>query len=272
MVVSLARPGFANLQDSFAFAQTFSKSSLGMLIRGQVDVIWHQQFYPPVICQAVLPGITEACETANYTLTGDLQSLGTSIGEATESAENTERYLLTAQDTISMIRDELFRDYKSPCDVIRLLADEYWPYGAMVGKHGESAMLSGIIRRWPSGGHANPHIDQRDIPLLSNYNLVRRIGINVYLETPEDGCGGEIEFWHKITDEALYVSQKRSDYGLDRDQLGDPMCVIHPHQGDLIMFDAARIHGVRRVTDGSRVTAACFLGAKSTRDPLVVFA
>ena len=262
----------ANLQNSFTFAETLSESSLGMLVRGQVDVIWHQRFYPPAVCQAVLPRITEACEAANYTLTSDLQSLGTSIGEATESAQDTERYLLTAQDTISMIRDKLFRGCQSPCDVIRLLADEYWPYGAMVGKHDGRTMLSGIIRRWPSGGHANPHIDQRDIPLLAKYNLVRRIGINVYLETPENECGGEIEFWHKIADEGQYESQKRSDYGLDRDQLGDPMCVVRPRQGDLIMFDAARIHGVRRVTGGSRVTAACFLGVKSARDPLVVFA
>ena len=206
------------------------------------------------------------------TLTADLQSLGTSIGEATESDVNAGRYIKTAPDTISLIRYGIFADRKSPCDVIRLLADEYWSSGAMVGKHNGMTMLSSIIRRWPKGGHANPHIDQREIPLLAQYALTKRIGVNVYLETPDGDCGGEIEFWYKFTDESGYLAQKREDYGLDRDRLGEPLCTIHPEQGDLLMFDAARVHGVRKVERGSRVTAACFLGVRAEDEPLVVFA
>jgi hypothetical protein len=38
------------------------------------------------------------------------------------------------------------------------------------------------------------------------------------------------------------------------------------------MFDAARVHGVRRVGQGERVTAACFVGVRAPAEPLVLFA
>ncbi|MET7767182.1 2OG-Fe(II) oxygenase [Nocardia sp. NPDC005366] len=131
-------------------------------------------------------------------------------------------------------------------------------------------MLPSIIRRWPRGGHANPHIDQRLLPLLDSFELKRRIGVNVYIQTPE--AGGEIEFWDRRSNEDNYVTTKRSDYSLDREGLGEPHLSLRPCQGDLIMFDAARLHGVRRVSVGSRVTSACFLGVRSTAEPLIVFA
>jgi len=40
----------------------------------------------------------------------------------------------------------------------------------------------------------------------------------------------------------------------------------------LLMFDAARIHGVRPILNGSRVTLACFFGVQSESKPLIVFA
>lgn len=260
------------MQDPLPYEREFTSDSLRQLTNGDIDLIWHKGFYPESACKAVLPRIVAACEAARYTLTDDLQSIGTSIGEAEKSREAAHRYLRTAPNTTKFVRDVIFAEYKSPADVVRLCSDEYWPNGATVGVCMGQKMLPGIIRRWPTGGHANPHIDGRNIPLLSSYKLGKRIGVNVYIETPTTGCGGEVEFWDKYNDESLYASRKRPDYGLDRETLGDPICVISPHQGDLLMFDAARVHGVRRVTSGSRVTAACFLGFTTECDPLIVFA
>jgi len=250
----------------------FTPETLLMLGEGKVDIIWHREFYPVENCRNALPRIIDACEAAAYTLTSDLQSLGTSIGEATESEDNTARYFDTAAQTTKLIRESIFGGFTAPGDAVRLLADEWWPSGAMVGRRGDRQMLPSIIRRWPKGGQANPHIDQKSIPLLDLYDLVRRIGVNVYLETPRPGAGGEIEFWNRFGDENAYLFIKRDDYGVNRDGLGDPLYEILPGQGDLVMFDAARLHGVRKVTEGSRVTAACFLGVRSRMEPLVVFA
>jgi hypothetical protein len=260
------------MSDEFVTADRFDRDSLTSLANGEVDAVVHAAFYPATACQAVLGKIVMACERASYTLTKDLQSLGTSIGEASESPEAEWRYLSTAAETTSLIRDSIFDGRISPGDLVRLYSDEWWPAGATVGRFDGRQMLPNVIRRWPQGGHANPHIDQLSIPLLAPYDLTRRLGVNVYLETPERGLGGEIDFWHRYESEQDYLAEKRADYGIDRSSLGPPLMSIAPGQGDLILFDAARLHGVRRVERGSRVTAACFLGVRSEAHPLVVFA
>jgi hypothetical protein len=258
---------------SLEISNELTHDSLQALTVGEIDVIWHKAFYPAEACREALPRITTACENAQYTLTTDLQSIGTSSGEAAESQANRERYLDTAAATTRTIRDHLFRGALSPPDRLRLLVDEYWPHGASVAHDAADGrqLLPAILRRWPSGGHANPHIDQNDTSLITHLKIARRIGTNVYLEVPPGDQGGEIEFWSRI-DEASYTSVKRRDYGLDRSTLGEPAYSLLPAQGDLVMFDASIVHGVARVASGSRVTAACFLGYVSSASPLVIFA
>lgn len=255
-----------------SIGEEFDSGAVLELATGRRDVVWHHGFYGKEICEAVLPAIRKACDASDYSLTDDLQSLGTSMGEAELSPAHEEAYFSTAPQTRESIRCNLFQPYLSPIDLIRLLADEAWPAGATIARQNSKQMLSGIVRRWVKGGQANPHIDQRELPLLAALSLRRRIAVNVYLATPPAGQGGEIEFWDRIESETEYERMKRSDYGVDRDHLGDPALVIQPRPGDLVAFDAARLHGVRGVASGERVTAACFLGVSSTEHPLYQFA
>ncbi|MGR6321761.1 2OG-Fe(II) oxygenase [Micromonospora soli] len=254
------------------YAEELNATTLGQLAEGDLDAIWVRGFHSPERCRAVLPRVVAACERSHYTLTADFQSIGTSIGEAAESAAGERRYLDTAAETRDLIRDVIFAGRLSPLDELRLRLDELWPDGATVARHEGRPMLPGIIRRWPAGGHANPHIDQRAIPLLADQHLQRRIGTNVYLEVPPGGSGGHVDFWGRWTDEDEYDSRRRADYGLDRGALGEPHWSCEPTQGDLLMFDAARVHSVRRVDRGARATAACFVGVRAPGQPLVLFA
>jgi len=257
----------------FMLSRELNQDSLQGLINGLISVIWCQGYYPRQLCDMVLPNIRKALEASHYTLTRDLQSLGTSIGEASENKENEARYLASALATAKRIRHDIFHPARSPIDQFRLELDELWPYGATVARYQGGPMLSGILRRWKQGGQANPHIDQMDIPLLKPLTLSRRIGVNVYLAVPPENGGGEIEFWDRVTDERSYENAKRTDYGLNRSDLGPCLQAIKPGQGDLIAFDAARIHSVAQVIAGERVTAACFIGvAGEPRGPLVTFA
>lgn len=254
-------------------ASELSRDSLAALATGQTDVIWHAGFYPAELCERALPAIEKACQDAQYTLTSDLQSIGTSAGEAAESEVNRERYLATAAATTSMIRDAIFAGLLSPADRLRLLLDEYWPHGARVARDSATRrqMLPGILRRWPRGGHANPHIDQTTTTILAHLGITRRLGSNVYIQVPDKGGGGEIEFWNRIP-ESEYLNIKRPDYGLDREALGPPTFALLPNQGDLVMFDASIIHGVAKVANGARITSACFAGFVAPGEPLVIFA
>jgi hypothetical protein len=259
-----------SLMDLHASDQLRAETLLD-LVHGRTALIRQAEFLPTDQCQAVLPRIVEVCERAKYTLTDDFQSIGTSMGEASETSDDEQRYLATAAQTTGLIRDYVFAGRLSPLDRLRLLLDEIWPAGASIARSGHQMLLPGIIRRWPAGGQANPHIDQRDIPLLKHYSLRSRIGVNVYIEVPLPGNGGDIDFWELI-DEHGYRERRRTDYGLDRDTLGEPTWSCLPGRGELLMFDASRIHGVRKVVAGSRVTAACFVGVRSDDEPLVVFA
>lgn len=228
----------------FSSAGTLTADSILDLARGHTTLVRQPGFLPVDECRAVLPRIAEVCERAHYTLTTDFQSIGTSLGEASESSENEDRYLATAANTTMLIRDYVFAGRISPLDRLRLVLDEIWPAGATVARSKGRMMLPGIIRRWPRGGHANPHIDQRHIPLLENYGLRRRIGVNIYVEVPPADNGGDIDFWDVIDDENDYSRRRRSDYGLDRARAWRAGVVVPARPG--------RVANVRRRPDTRR--------------------
>src|SRR5438270_2926247 len=101
-------------------ADALTPDSLQGIVRGEVDVIRDRAFHPPALCREAMPHIRAACERSTYTLTTDLESLGTSVGEAAESFENAQRYYETALATTELIRGNLFRDRPSPLDRLRV--------------------------------------------------------------------------------------------------------------------------------------------------------
>ena len=254
------------------FATKITESNLKDLISGKILAIWCRGYIEKKVCDMSIDRIISAVEKDTYTLTSDLQSLGTSIGEAHESIENENEYFATATQTTQLIRNVIFSHTLSPIDKLRLELDEIWTGGATLGKYNSKPMLAATIRRWKGEGSANPHIDQTEIKLLKDLDLKVRIGANLYVRTPDDNCGGGLEFWEKKYTAQEYDKLKRSDYGLDRDLVGPPDMVIHPDDGDLILFNAGVLHGVEKLIKGNRVTTACFLGYSSEDKPLRIFA
>lgn len=248
--------------------------SLLALVRGDTDLIRCRAYAPPAVYAVAGPRIHSACDESTYTLTTDFQCVGVSIGEANASAEKARQYVAEAAATTAFIRESLFAGVVSPVD--RLLAElgEVWPGGAGVALSQGKPVIPHVIRRWTSGGQANPHIDQRNSAVLADYTFQKRLGVNVYLEVPPEDGGGELELWDEVVeDEAEYAARQRPDYGLSRADLDEPDWTVRPGAGDLLVFDAARVHGVRPLSKGRRVTLACFLGVRETTDePLAVFA
>ncbi|MEU0383795.1 2OG-Fe(II) oxygenase [Streptomyces chartreusis] len=255
-------------------AADLSYDALTGLIKGDLDLIWCRGYSPPGVYAAAGPRIETACDASTYTLTPDFQCVGVSIGEANESREKAEQYVAEGAATTRFISESLFAGVGSPVDRLLAQLDALWPTGAEVARTsaGSPALLN-VIRRWRSGGQANPHIDQRNSDVLGGYAFTRRLGVNVYLEVPPQDGGGELELWDRVVrDELEYREQRRPDYGLDRERLGAPDWTVRPADGDLLIFDAARVHGVRRLTKGQRVAMACFLGVRGADDSLALFA
>ncbi|MEU7054651.1 2OG-Fe(II) oxygenase [Streptomyces sp. NPDC046197] len=254
-------------------SEHLSFGSLTSLIDGELDLIRCRAYCPPETYAVARPRIQAACDLSTYTLTQDLQCVGVSIGEANESAEKAKQYVAEAAATTALIRETLFAGVVSPMDRLLAQLDDVWPRGAGIALSGGEPVLPNVIRRWTAGGQANPHIDQRNSEILGDYVFRRRLGVNVYLEVPPEGGGGDLELWDALVEDELeYRARRRRDYGLNRADLDAPDWVVHPSDGDLFIFDASRVHGVRALSRGRRVTMACFLGVRGTEDPLALFA
>jgi hypothetical protein len=259
--------------ENIRYRDELTAETLWQLALGDIDLIHHRGYYDPKLCEAVLPAVIDACAAAQFDLTKEFTSVGVSMGQVAAGGDNVQRYLDTATATTRMIRQQIFAGLACPTDQLRLELDEMWPAGAMVARHEGRAMLPGVLRRMTPGGRGSPHMDRCGIPLLDRYRLTRRLGVNVYLEVPPPGEGGETDFWGRVG-EAEFVAMKAdpADYGLDPDLLGPPWHSLLPEQGDLAIFDAGRLHGVREVRSGYRTSSASFVGVRGPADPLVLFA
>jgi hypothetical protein len=101
--------------------------------------------------------------------------------------------------------------------------------------------------------------------------MITQGAANVYLSVAEQG--GELELWpYGLTDQAQYEDfQTPGDYGLDRCKIGPSVLRSKPEQGDLIIFDARKIHAVNRNDRGLRITASAFIGYRGQGNPLTVY-
>lgn len=252
--------------------EQLTPESLRALAEGAIDAICVPEYWSPPDPANTLDRIRSACEKSQYTLTDDLQSLGTSIGEYDNDSSLKTQYFAAAKTLSARVRMDFFADAPNPLDKLRATLDEFWPNGCNVARDEPGHMLPAVVRRWVAGGQANPHIDATSIPALSHLGLQRRIGTNIYLSVPPLGAGGNIEFWGRVQNESEYARVKRADYGLERNLLGPPLATVRPEAGMLLMFDASQVHAVTPLESPDRISLACFVGVRREDQPLVVFA
>jgi hypothetical protein len=255
---------------NFRTASKLNQDTLVGLASGGIDVIHQRGFWACAEREYVVQRIEKLCEASRYALTRDFSSVGISVGDASESSDREELYLATALDVSIRLR-EAFGKNGFPGDKMRAVVDELWPAGALAGRIQGRLMLPMNVRKWGRGDSARPHIDQCGSALMGSFRLKMRIGVNIYVEVPPEGGGGELDFWGFPVDEGSYEAARKGSYGVERQELGEPYETLRPVAGDLILFNAARLHGVRKVEVGSRVTVAGFLGVRGDGEPLVIF-
>ncbi|MGH4016333.1 MAG: 2OG-Fe(II) oxygenase [Pseudonocardiaceae bacterium] len=240
------------------------------LIKGEVDAIHQRRFWACAEPERLAQRIDDLCSVSSYALTADFASVGVSVGDASEGSDREELYFSAALDTSDRLREAFF-PVGFPGDKMRAVIDELWPAGAMAARSRGRVMLPFNVRRWIPGDSARPHIDQCKSVVMKSLGLKKRLGANLYVEVPPDSGGGELDFWSFPESESRYEAIRTGAYGVDSKELGEPVQTLMPGQGDLILFDAARLHGVRRVEVGRRVTVAGFLGVRNEAEPLVIF-
>ncbi|MEU9197834.1 2OG-Fe(II)-dependent halogenase WelO5 family protein [Streptomyces hundungensis] len=251
-------------------ATELTAETLLKLANREIGAIHVKGYYPDDIAQEV------AQKAINHQALGNYHKQHTSsVGrvymphiDTKWDAELTNQYHDQALPAIQDVRS-MFHPYLSPVDRIRLELQELWPAGANLMRLRGRACFVGAFRVFqPSTSEFYPHndaIDQEtDAPEIEG--VLNQLVANIYLQVPEEG--GDLHLWLRepTEDETRTILDVE---GLEPDSVEEPVHVIHPEAGDLIIFSPRMLHAVTSGAGKHRVGAAAFIATKGPQEPLV---
>lgn len=252
-------------------AATLTVADLEALARGDVLACRLTGFYDRGACVAVQRRVIDANRT-HYEVAPNVEKIGMALFEATDGAL-LDAYYADAQIAEARMK-AIYQGMEDPIARLRQLLDALWPGGCEIEQLHDQPMYAGLIRVIDAASELRPHQDNThwDMPASTRAQTMRaQFSANVYFSVAEEG--GELELWpFAIHDEARYRElQVPDDYALSRSAIGEPALVVRPEVGDLIIFDARRIHAVAKVKRGSRSNASTFIGLRDQAVPLTLF-
>jgi hypothetical protein len=154
-------------------------------------------------------------------------------------------------------------------DTLRCRLDEVWPAGAHVQTLFGRKMFVGLSRMVEPATTFLAHHDifSDDAPGMPEAeSLNAQFGANVYVQMPERG--GELLMWHRNLAKEEFDQRRRGEYGIEISELPPPDVVLKPGTGDLLIFDARKVHAVASPQDDNRLAFSCFVGYRGDDQPL----
>jgi hypothetical protein len=197
--------------------------------------------------------------------------IGMSYFETARNPDIVALYFKTAIDNIHRLR-RACAPYQCPIDVFRCVADETWPGGAHLQELYGQKMFVGLSRNMSPGTPLLAHHDlfarhAPDAPEANN--LLMQMAVNVYITVPEEG--GELLIWRNEISDTEFIERREGKYGMALEPLGPADLVVKPMVGDLILFNARKLHAVAPGGGCDRLTVSCFLGYRGDAHPLTVW-
>ena len=255
---------------NLVLSERLSKGDLVDLVEGRTLALRIPNYCSPTLAQELSSRLIQHPLFGHYENAADIGRVGMAFFETVGGgSEATERYYRQALPAIEALR-EAFAPFASPIDRLRAELQEVWTAGASFMNLDGRPMFVGLARVFENGSEALPHQDmlRRDAPSHpAAYGLITQLAANVYLQPSDEG--GELEVWRQHLGESEYEQLRLpGSYGLDRTQLLLPKITLAPQAGELIVFDATRVHAVRASRGGPRVTLSCFIGYRGRCKPL----
>jgi 2OG-Fe(II) oxygenase superfamily len=248
------------------------EEDLRELIADRALAIRIENYYPVDRCERVADLLVNSPLFGMYVNATAIGRVGQAFFESQANEQSRRRY---EEDAIKWIRElrRLCSPDLTPIDKFRLELDEAWAAGARVAALNAKKMFVGLARHFGQGSEAEPHQDvfAWDAPGSPEAAaLAGQLAMNVYLSLPRSG--GELTLWDmRLSQEEYETRRIPNSYGVRRDTLGPPAAAIRPKQGELILFNAGRVHAVEKVEVGSRATWTCFVGFGQADQPLVLW-
>lgn len=254
-------------QPSIVDVDSLDYVSLMSLFDMNVIAIRIRQFYDPEHCKALSRLLDEDVTNAGTIYNSNIDS----FWSARQTEERLERYLDSAEPLQQKLR-LLSAPHPSPIDLIRGSVADAWTSGVTPMSTKGRSMPFGFTRLWAPGSEALPHQDVlwREIPDDNSAGeQVGQLAVNLYLDTAAEG--GELELWDYVVDDEQYKScgsQYEGSYGFPRALLPATSVLLKPESGDLVFINSLRVHAVRKVDQGRRITLSGFIGSWGSDRPL----
>lgn len=247
--------------------EALSLDAMHALLNREAIAVRVKRFIDATACRQISLGLQRAGYD-DYVNAPTVGRIGMSFFETTGSAELREHYFRTAIPNIQLLRDAC-APYQCPIDIFRCALDELWPHGAQLQTLGGRKMFAGLSRNMRPGTPLLAHHDifARLAPESHEAtSLVGQFAANVYADVPDQG--GELLIWRDEISDDEFLRRRGDMYGMALEPLGTPDIVIRPATGDLILFNARKLHAVAPGTGSDRLTLSCFVGFRGDGRPL----
>lgn len=240
----------------------FSGESLAIVV---------ENYLPDSLCSEVATRLLNAPALAAYEVDPQILRSSMTLFETQGNQHAIRDYLNGANARMNETR-ESFGELASPFDRIRCVLGEIWPPGAGLLRVAGRPSFFGLTRVLKPSGAIEPHQDvlHRDLPDHPEVRMVSQLAMNLYVQPAH--AGGELELWDwRPSDMDVLLHGPAQSYGFARESLpGDPL-VIAPKTGMLVLFDASKVHAVRKTVEGVRVAMSGFVGYRGEDAPLAMW-
>lgn len=262
-------------QDAIISAKELEEWHLIGLLDHSIDAVIVPNYFLEQECAI----ISERIKKSNYFSAYPDHPSVSRLGQELFECENELELAKQQEDAPILIKEmrRLVHPYISPIDRLRVELDDIWSYGCNLAKLGGKKVFAGIVREHKEDSPGGPHCDVMAWGFLEHYkdkpNIINQIAANVYLKTSESG--GELVLWDEWPTQSeykmAYNTNDPGSFGLDIKKIAQPKLEIRPNQGDLILFNSMRIHAVKKIKTGVRMTWGCLIGYSRNDNPLVLW-
>jgi hypothetical protein len=250
----------------------FMPEDLIMLYRKEALAIRVKNYFDEKACNEIVRRLGASPLYGHYVNAPAIARVAQAFFESQADNESRLRYERDAVKWIEQLR-ELCAPMMTPFDQFRLQLDEAWRPGARLMTHNAYKMFAGLARHFGEGAEAEPHQDvfAWDAPTSREAGeLTTQWAMNVYLTTAEKG--GKLDLWDISLSKPEYEERRIPDsYGVHRETLPEPVASLAPEVGELILFDAMRVHAVTKIEVGNRWTWSSFVGVRGATDELLIW-
>lgn len=249
---------------------TLNLSSLLKLIDQETLVLRIPGFITDAACRSISKGL-KSTGYSDYLNAPSVGRIGMSYFETGRKQEIVDHYFDTALENINILRQACY-PYPCPIDTLRCMLDEIWLAGCGLQTLYEQKMFVGLSRCMQPGVPLLAHHDMfgRHAPGTPEAtSLISQFAINVYVDVPE--TGGELAMWLEEMSDEAFLERRGKHYGIPLESLPLPDFKVKPVNGDLILFNARKIHAVMPGSGCDRITLSGFLGNRGRQERLTVW-